>query len=82
MRRAAWFIGGLAAAGVLAGVGGLTIVYAGLFDARASTPHGPIVAWATHTTMIHYIRRASASLPPPPAFTPAQASLTPTGLTV
>ena len=72
MRRSAWFIGGVVAAGALTASGGLTIVYGGLFDARASTPHGPIVAWATHTTMIHYIRRAAAPLPPSSAFTPAQ----------
>jgi len=72
MNRPAWFIGGFVAAGVFAALGGLVIVYAGLFDARASTPHDPLTAWAIHTTMIHYMRRASALLPAAPVFTPAQ----------
>ena len=37
MRRATWFIGGFLAATTLACLGGLLVVYGGLFDARAAT---------------------------------------------
>jgi len=72
MSRTAWFFGGFVAAGVVGGLAGLLVVYAGLFDARASTPHDPLTAWATHTTMVHYMRRASPASAPSPTFTPAQ----------
>ncbi len=42
------------------GAGGLAIVEFGLFDVRASTPHSPLMAWATHTTMIHSVQRQAA----------------------
>ena len=34
---------------------GLAIVEGGLFDATASTPHEPLVAWAPHTAMIRSV---------------------------
>jgi mono/diheme cytochrome c family protein len=67
----AWVIGGwLAGLGTI-GAAGLAVVAFGLFDVRASTPHGPLMAWATHTTFIHATQRRAASAPAPPSFTPA-----------
>jgi mono/diheme cytochrome c family protein len=60
------------AAGWAAGVASLAIVAlvvveTGAFDVAASTPHHPLVAWATHATMIHAVRRLSpAPRPAPP----------------
>jgi mono/diheme cytochrome c family protein len=72
--RSPWlaFGAGAFAAGALAALGALVVVETGLFDARASTPHDPLTAWVTHTTMIHSVDRQSAVVAPPPAFTPAQ----------
>lgn len=72
MRRLAWLIAGVVLTGAALGAGGLAVVGFGLFDARASTPHSPFVAWATHTTMIHAMARMSADVEPPPAFTPQE----------
>ncbi|HWF75837.1 MAG TPA: cytochrome c [Caulobacteraceae bacterium] len=66
------FLCGAAAVAVLMAVGGLVVVEAGLFDARASTPHSPLVAWAAHTAMIHDAQRSARAVAPPAAFTPAQ----------
>ena len=44
-----WAILGAGGAFAAMGAGGLITVEAGLFDARASTPHDPFTAWATHT---------------------------------
>jgi mono/diheme cytochrome c family protein len=65
MRLALVFLAGAAAAGVIAALGGLAIIETGAFDARASTPHDPLTAWATHTTMIHSVRRGAASVRAP-----------------
>ena len=72
MKRWVWLAAGVVLTLAGFGAGGLTVVAAGLFDARASTPHNPIVAWAAHTTMIHAMKRMSQGVDPPPAFTPAQ----------
>jgi mono/diheme cytochrome c family protein len=66
------FLCGGAAVLALGAAGGLTVVETGLFDVRASTPHSPPVAWATHTTMIHAAQRGAAAIAAPSAFTPAQ----------
>ncbi|HZZ88550.1 MAG TPA: cytochrome c [Caulobacteraceae bacterium] len=65
------YVAGLATALVLLALAGLVVVETGAFDVRASTPHSPIVAWATHTTMIHAAGRGAAGVRPPAAFTPA-----------
>jgi mono/diheme cytochrome c family protein len=72
MIRWIWLIAGVILTLALFGAGGLLVVEAGLFDARASTPHGPIMAWATHTTMIHAMKRTAAGVQAPAAFTPRQ----------
>ena len=58
--------------GVLAGSCALAVVELGLYDVRASRPHNAIVAWATHTTMIHAIRCAEGRPDAFAGFTPAQ----------
>ena len=48
---------------------GLAIVEGGLFDATASKPHEPLVAWATHTAMIRSVEVRSppwSGAPPTP----------------
>jgi mono/diheme cytochrome c family protein len=57
---AAWIV-----AGALAGAAALAVVEFGLFDATATTPHSPMVAWATHTAFVNSVslragRRAPA----------------------
>jgi mono/diheme cytochrome c family protein len=51
------------------GFGALAIVETGAFDTSASTPHSFLVAWATHTTMIHSVRLRSRGVVPPARFT-------------
>ena len=55
------------------GVAALAIVCFGVFDTTASTPHPPLIAWATHMTMQNAVRRNAARMPPPPRFTAAGA---------
>ncbi|HEX3700352.1 MAG TPA: cytochrome c [Phenylobacterium sp.] len=62
------WLGGLATAAAI----GLAVVFGGLFDARASTPHLPTVAWAAHTAMIRYVRNAAGDVTPPARFSQAQ----------
>lgn len=69
MSRLGWFIAGAAACAVVMALGGLGIVETGAFDIRASTPHGPLVAWATHATMIHAVDWRAAGVQAPPVFT-------------
>ncbi len=66
------FVAGAAALGAVMAVGGLVVVQLGLFDTRASTPHGPILAWATHTTFVHAAQRAAGRISVPAQFTPAE----------
>jgi mono/diheme cytochrome c family protein len=66
------FLGGGAALAVLGGVGALIAIETGAYDVRASTPHLPLVAWATHTTMIHAVHRDAAAVTPPATLTAAQ----------
>lgn len=58
----------LAAAGAL----GLVVVEGGLFQVTAINPHGPLMAWITHTTMLHAVRRRAAGEGAPPHITAAQ----------
>lgn len=41
--------------GLIAGLVGAGIVFGGWYDVSASKPHGVLVSWALHTTMIHSI---------------------------
>jgi mono/diheme cytochrome c family protein len=66
------FAAGFALAGVTAGAVGLAVVEFGLFDTSASTPHSPIIAWATHTTMIHATQNRARDVAVPARFTPQQ----------
>lgn len=66
------FLSGAIAAGLLAGLTGLAVVEFGLFDARASTPHDPFTAWATHTTMIHAAKKGASQIAALPPITPDQ----------
>lgn len=58
---------GLASVGLVA----LAVVCFGVFDTTASTPHPPLIAWATHVTMENAVRRNADRMPPPPRFTGA-----------
>lgn len=72
MRFLSFLVGvALALAGV--GLGAFTVVRGGLYDARASTPHLPVVDWATHEAFIRSTRRQADAGPPPPALTPERA---------
>jgi mono/diheme cytochrome c family protein len=66
------FLCGAASLVALMAIGALVVVEAGLFDARASTPHSPLVAWATHTTMIRDAQRSARAVAPPATLTAAQ----------
>jgi len=66
------WLAGIATAGVCAGAGALVVVEGGLFDATASDPHSPIVAWATHTAMVRSVQLRAASIAAPSRFTQAQ----------
>ena len=72
MSRLVWLLLGAAAALAALGAAGLLVVETGAFDARASTPHDPLTAWATHTAMIHAMRSGAAGVAAPAGFTPAQ----------
>jgi hypothetical protein len=48
----------------LLGAGALGVVEGGLFDATATTPHGPLVAWATHTAFLNSVRHHARASPP------------------
>ncbi len=58
----------------LFGAAALATIYFGLFDTTATTPHNPIVSWASHATFIHSVRRRTANegIRAPAAFTPEQ----------
>lgn len=50
----------------------MIVIEGGLFDARASTPHNPIVAVATHTAFIRSVQVGAADIRAPVHFTAAQ----------
>jgi mono/diheme cytochrome c family protein len=64
----------LGAALVLAslGAGALAVVEFGLFDTTAATPHGPIIGWAMHATMMNSTRFRARQIKAPEAFNPAE----------
>lgn len=62
---------GMVFAGLVGAVGGLTIVEFGLFDATASMPHLPPVAWAAHRAFITSVQARAGSMPTP-TITPAE----------
>jgi mono/diheme cytochrome c family protein len=66
-----WVAGG-ATALVVGVTGALVVIYGGLFDAAASTPHLPIVAWATHSAMKSSVRVRAQGIAAPATFTQAQ----------
>ncbi len=65
------WVAGLVTAGVIGGVGGLSIVEFGLFDATASMPHRVLVAWAAHRAFITSVKRRAGSMHTP-TITPAE----------
>lgn len=74
-KLAPWLTLALAWGAGLATVGaiGLGVVLFGVFNTTASTPHPPLIAWATHMTMQNAVRRNAARMPPPPRFSAAEA---------
>jgi mono/diheme cytochrome c family protein len=62
-----FIVGGLTA---LAAAGAIALIYtqSGFFDVAASKPHTRIVAWVTHETMLHSVRRRAARIKAPAAF--------------
>ncbi|HEY5411904.1 MAG TPA: cytochrome c [Caulobacteraceae bacterium] len=72
MSRWVWLIAGAVLTLAALGAGGLMVVETGAFDARASTPHRAVVAWATHATMIHAMKRMAKVVHAPAAFTPEE----------
>lgn len=65
-------LGGAVVAGAAAGAVGLAIVGFGWFDVAASSPHGPLVYWLTHATMIRAIQTQASQIAAPKTFTAAQ----------
>jgi mono/diheme cytochrome c family protein len=59
---------GVATTGAL----GLGVIYTGAFDATASRPHEPVVAWATHTAFVHSVRLRARAVHAPARFTRPQ----------
>ncbi|HEX4741149.1 MAG TPA: cytochrome c [Caulobacteraceae bacterium] len=72
MKRLVPYLIGAAATAAVFGVAALAIVEFGLFEVQASVPHSPLVAWATHTTMIHAVDRDAAAIPRLRPFTVAE----------
>jgi mono/diheme cytochrome c family protein len=66
-----FFFGGLAALAVVAALG-LLFMRSGIYDVAASKPHDRLVAWITHRTMIHSVRRHASGIAAPAAFRPEQ----------
>lgn len=62
------WIAGLATVGLFL----LAVIGLGGFDTTAITPHPPLIAWATHLTMIRSTRTRAADVHPPRGFTPDQ----------
>src|SRR5690242_6432755 len=51
---------------------GLGVVESGVYDAGATSPHGPVAYWVLRTTMERSVRRRAAAIAAPPRFTPEQ----------
>lgn len=71
-RAFAWFVAGGLGCAIVAAAAALTVIEAGLFDARAITPHRAVVGWAAHTAMIHAFQRYSADIEAPSRYTVPQ----------
>lgn len=61
-----WMLG-IATVSVLTALAGVAVVFGGLYDTSAKTPHSKTVAWAIHQTMIHSVKRRASDLGPLPA---------------
>jgi mono/diheme cytochrome c family protein len=61
------WVAGLLTAALIAAIVGLSLVFGGLYDISANTPHSRLVAWAIHSTMIHSVRRQAGRAPAPTA---------------
>lgn len=72
MRARTGFGLGVLAAMAAGGAVGAAVVWGGLFDVRASTPHPPGFAWATHRAMISSMTGDAAGVAAPARFSPAQ----------
>ncbi len=72
MRGWVWLLGGAILTLSAIGAGGLTVIETGAFDARASMPHDPFTAWATHTTMVHSMQHTATGVKAPAGFSPEQ----------
>lgn len=70
--RLAWVAAGVILTLAAFGIGGLVVIEGGLFDATAVTPHGRLMGWATHTTMIHVFQRRAKDVEAPSRFSAAQ----------
>ena len=64
--------GALIAIVLLVPLGALAFIKSGIYDTGASSPHTKLTTWITHETMIHSVRRHSARVEAPRAFTAAQ----------
>ena len=66
------WLSGVGAGLLLVGIGALVVIEGGLFNATASTPHIPAVAFAAHTAFIRSVEVRARSIEPPARFTPAE----------
>lgn len=65
-------LAGFICAGALAAIYAVLMMEFGWYDVSASTPHGPVAAWALHHTMSRSVRMRSAGIRAPAHFTQAQ----------
>lgn len=49
---------------------GLAVIYSGLVDIAATTPHYAVTKWVLETTMDHSVERRADRISPPPAYHP------------
>lgn len=61
-------IGAIAAIAIVVPLGVYAFVKSGLYDVAASRPHTRFTEWITHETMIHSVRRHSATIEEPRRF--------------
>ena len=64
--------GALVAVVLLVPLGAVAFIKSGIYDTGASSPHTKLTTWITHETMIHSVRRHSAPVIAPSAFSAAQ----------
>ncbi|MGI9169748.1 MAG: c-type cytochrome [Caulobacteraceae bacterium] len=60
------------AAGVMATAAAMAVIWGGLFNATASTPHYPPIGWAAHAAFVSSVKARAGAAHPPPRFTAAQ----------